>query len=286
MTSAKRNAFVWCGIAYVAAIATALGAGYAVRDMHPLAIIAVADLAGTIAIFVFSRAFNNSSFYDPYWSVAPMAIVAYLSTNAPEPMRAAIVSALVWAWGGRLTANFLAGWPDLRHEDWRYVNIRAKNGRAYWIVSFFGIHLAPTVWVYLGCLSLYPAFTSDRAFGVWDIVAAAITAGAIALEAIADDQLWRFRRTNQTPGAIMQSGLWRYCRHPNYLGEISFWWGLFFCGLAADSSLWWTIVGPLSITALFVFISIPMIDKRHVARRPDYAAHMKTTPALLPFSRN
>ncbi len=281
MNPEKRRAFIWCGIAYAFAIAAAFGAGYFVRDAHPLVTIAVADAVGTIVIFAFSRAFNNSSFYDPYWSVAPMVIAAYLSTSAPNNVRAFVVVALVWAWGGRLTVNFLKGWPNLRHEDWRYINIRAKNGRAYWPVSFLGIHLAPTVWVYLGCLSLYPAFTSSRAFNVWDVAAAVVTIGAIALEAIADDQLWAFRRANPAPGAIMRTGLWKYCRHPNYLGEISFWWGLFFMGLTADASMWWTIIGPLSITALFVFISIPMIDKRHVARRPGYFEHMKTTPALL-----
>lgn len=280
-SSGKATALVWCGIAYAVAIGVAVAAGYTVRDAHPLAVIAIADIAGTLVIFAFSRAFNNSSFYDPYWSVAPMAIVLYLAANAPDRTRAALTVALVGAWGARLTYNFLKGWPHLRHEDWRYVNIRNQNGRAYWLVSLFGIHLAPTAWVYLGCLSLYPALTSVRPFGALDTLAVLLTAGAIALEAIADRQLWQFRRTNATPGAIMKSGLWKYCRHPNYLGEISFWWGLFFIGLAGDSTVWWTVVGPLSITLLFVFISIPMIDRRHVARRPDYAEHMKRVPALI-----
>ncbi len=284
--SSKTIAFCWCGIAYAVAIAAAFAVGYAVHDQfHSLVVVAIADAVGTIVIFVFSRTFNNSSFYDPYWSVAPMVMVAYWSTDAGNTARAMVVTALVWAWGGRLTGNFLAGWPNVRHEDWRYVNLRQQNGRAYWLVSFFGIHFAPTAWVYLGCLAFFPAFTSARDFGVADVFATVFTVGAIALEAIADDQLRRFRRSNPASGAIMKSGLWRKSRHPNYLGEISFWWGLYFFGLTADPSVWWTIAGPLSITLLFAFISIPMIDKRHVARRPEYAEHMRVTSALVPVGR-
>ena len=80
----------------------------------------------------------------------------------------------------------------------------------------------------------------------------------------------------------MMSGLWAWCRHPNYLGEMGFWWGLWLLGIAADAGVWWTVVGPISITLLFVGISIPMIDRRHVARRPGYAEHMRAVPSLLP----
>jgi steroid 5-alpha reductase family enzyme len=284
-TQDKLIGIAWQTLAYALAVGAAVAAGYAARDWHPLAVVAVADAVGTVVIFAFSFAFNNSSFYDPYWSVAPIVMTGYWMTLAENPIRSMLVTALVWSWGGRLTANFLRGWPNVRHEDWRYVNLREQNGRAYWLVSFLGIHFAPTVWVYLGCLAMYPAYTSAREFGANDLVAAAITAAAISLEAISDHQLWMFRLRNRTPGAIMKSGLWRKSRHPNYLGEILFWWGLYAMGLAADPSTWWMVLGPLSITLLFVFISVPMIDKRHLARRPEYSEHMITTAALIPIGR-
>ncbi len=80
----------------------------------------------------------------------------------------------------------------------------------------------------------------------------------------------------------MDRGVWAYCRHPNYLGEILFWWGVFLFGLAADGDSWWRGVGALWMTVMFVTISIPMIDKRSLARRPRYAEHMKRVPALIP----
>ncbi len=117
-----------------------------------------------------------------------------------------------------------------------------------------------------------------------ELVRCAMRSGttAIITETVADEQMLRFTKTRK-PGEIMNRRLWRYSRHPNYFGEISFWWGLYFFGLAANYSYWWTIAGPIAITALFLFISIPMMDKRSLERRPEYAEHMKKTSALVPW---
>src|SRR6185369_17539243 len=97
---------------------------------------------------------------------------------------------------------------------------------------------------------------------------------AIYIEATADAQLRAFRSGGHEPGRLLDVGLWAYCRHPNYLGEISFWWGLFALGVAAEPSAWWWLLpGPLWITAMFVFISVPLIDRRSLERRPGFAEH-------------
>ena len=112
-------------------------------------------MAGTVAIFAFSVGLSNSSMYDPYWSVAPPALFAYWLTVGGPSTRAWIALGLVGIWGVRLTANFLRGWPDLEHEDWRYPELRKKHGRFYWAVSFFGIHFFPTLLTFAGSLALY-----------------------------------------------------------------------------------------------------------------------------------
>jgi steroid 5-alpha reductase family enzyme len=250
-------------------------------------IIAVADVAATIVIFAFSVAFNNSSFYDPYWSIAPMVVAPALALSLPAQsplLRRALCVALVCVWGARLTYNWARGFPGFRHEDFRYVDMRRQTGRGYWLVSLFGLHLVPTVTVYLGMLALLPALvTGVRPVGLLDGAGFVLAALSIALEATADAQLHAFRRQNPTPGRILDQGLWGYCRHPNYLGEIGFWWGLYLFGLGADPAAYaWTAIGPLWITALFVFISVPLLDKRSLARRPGYREHMARVPALLP----
>ena len=184
------RAFTWIGIAYAAAGLVALAAGWAVPAEHPIAVALVADLAATVAVFAFSFAFRNSSFYDPYWSVAPIAIALYWAlrpVGEPETLRQWIVVALVFAWGVRLTANWARGWQGLGHEDWRYIDLQAQHGSRYWLVSFAGIHMAPTLWVFAGCLSLFPALSAGaRPFGLLDAMALLVTGLAIGIEHVAD----------------------------------------------------------------------------------------------------
>ncbi len=150
--------------------------------------------------------------------------------------------------------------------------------------SFSGIHLFPTVMVFFGLLGPYVFSTADGVQS-WLCFGAAVlvTTGAIVIEAVADEQLRVFVSGKPEPGSIMRSGLWAYSRHPNYFGEMSFWWGLWLFGMAADPSAWWTIIGPGSITAMFVFASIPMLDERSVERRPAYAEHMQRVSGLVPL---
>lgn len=285
--ASRSRSFLFVAAAYLAGLVSAwlvvrwLGPG-----ASPLAAVAYADVAATVVVFAFSVVADNTSVYDPYWSLAPIAIAPYLAMRAEAEgapaARRILVSALVIAWGLRLTYNWARGFQSLAHEDWRYVDFRRKTGRLYWPVSLAGLHLFPTVQVYLGCLPLFVALSSSRPLGPLDAVAAAVTAGALAIETVADEQLRSFRARGNA-GEIMAEGLWAYSRHPNYLGEIGFWWGLFLCGLAAAPDAWWTGLGALSITAMFALFSIPMLDKRSCERRPAYADHMKRVSALLPW---
>ena len=124
-------------LAYLVALAVALSVGHTVPLEHPIGVALAADVAATVVIFGFSLAYRNSSFYDPYWSLAPIAIAIYwLSLANIYPVRAFVVLALVTLWGLRLTWNWLRGWQGLGHEDWRYVDLQRSSGRAYWLVSF------------------------------------------------------------------------------------------------------------------------------------------------------
>lgn len=261
-------------IAYAVATAAGIAAGALAPVHHPLATALVADLAATLAIFAFSFAYGNSSFYDAYWSVAPLPISLYwvgVSSGAVGA-RQALVVLLVAVWGARLTWNWARGWRGLDHEDWRYVDLRRTTGRAYWLVSLVGLHGMPTLWVFGGLLPVYAAVcAAGRPLGVLDALAALVTAGAIALEAAADEQLRRYRLASPPPEGFLATRLWAWSRHPNYLGEIGFWWGLWLFGVAAAPGLWWTVAGPLAIALMFRFVSLPMIEMRMRERRPAYA---------------
>ncbi|MGM0578938.1 MAG: DUF1295 domain-containing protein [Myxococcota bacterium] len=287
----RGRSLAWMVVCYVIAgsvgVAAAWGWTRAGGLEHPLAVALVADVAATLVVFGFSVALDNASMYDPYWSVAPIPIVAWWTlapgaSDAP-PVRQALVVGLVTAWGLRLTWNFLSGWSGLRHEDWRYVDLRATTGRWWWPVSLLGVHLMPTALVFAGLIAAWVAVDHGmEPLGWLDAVAAAVTGGAIVVEAAADRQLRRFRSRERAPGEILDEGLWAWSRHPNYLGEVGFWWGLGLFALAAAPGAWWALGGAVSITLLFVVVSIPMIDRRHLARRPHYREHMRRVPGLLP----
>jgi steroid 5-alpha reductase family enzyme len=246
----------------------------------------VADVVATVVIWALSQALRNASLYDPYWSVAPPVIaIAWAAGGDGEATRAAIVCGLVAAWGVRLTLNWATGWRGLGHEDWRYRKLRVDTaGRVpFWLVNLGGIQLMPTLLVFAGLLAVYPAVTSDaHAFGALDVLALVVTLAAIVTEAVADLQLRAFTRDPAHRGAIADRGLWAVSRHPNYLGQIGLWWGLWLFALAADSAWWWTIVGPLAMVVLFVAVSVPMMDARSLERRPGYGDHMAAVPALIP----
>ncbi len=280
----RARGIVLCLAAYLLAALVAIGVLRALAGTHAVLAVAAADVAATVVVFTVSVATGNSSVYDPYWSVAPPLVALAWASRGADRARRTLVILLVTAWAVRLTWNWLRGWQGLGHEDWRYVDLRRKSGRAYWLVSFTGIHLFPTLIVLLGCLSLWPALaTGRRPFGTLDVVAAAVTAAAIAIEATADEQLRRFRHAAPPPGATLATGLWAYSRHTNYFGETLFWWGLFLFALAADPGAWWTVVGPLTVTLMFLFVSIPMIDEHMTTRRPDYAAHKRRVSGLVPW---
>lgn len=290
-STSRARSFAFITLAYVVAIAVAAAVERALGPgSHLLTRVALADLAATITVFAFSVVANNSSVYDPYWSVAPIVIAPWLMTR-PEAAgassaRQGLVVALVILWGLRLTYNWARGFHGLAHEDWRYDDLRKKTGKLYWLVSLTGIHAFPTVLVYLGCLALLPALvTSSRPLGPLDVIAAIVTLGATAIEAIADEQMRTFRARRASPAGIIDEGLWAWSRHPNYFGEVGFWVGLFLFAMAADPTAWWTAIGPVAMLFLFLVISIPMADKRSLARRPEYAEHMKRVSAFVPWFR-
>jgi steroid 5-alpha reductase family enzyme len=281
----KLESLAWVVYAYLVALAAALWVIPLLDGWRPLSIVIAADVVATVVIFFFSMRWNNGSVYDPYWSVVPPLIALFWIGEAEGavPLRQLVVTTLVFVWGIRLTYNWVRGWPGLHHEDWRYVDLYKNQSLPKWATSLFGIHLFPTVIVLLGCLPLIPALASGRStWGLLDSIALLVTGGAILIEAVADEQLRRFNRGKQ-PGEIINEGLWARSRHPNYFGEMSFWWGLFLFGFSANTGYWWTIIGPIAMTVMFQLASIPMLDRRNLERRPGYDAHIRRLNAVIPL---
>lgn len=246
----------------------------------------IADVLATLVIFVFSRIYQNSSFYDAFWSVIPPLLLIYWWAAGPlglDSVRCWLATIVVMYWAVRLTGNWVYGFPGLHHEDWRYPLLRDGAGRWEFVADLFGIHLVPTVQVFLGMLPVYVAVTTPGDGLVWlSWVALIVGLAAVTLELVADTQMHRFVAAKQ-PGAVMDQGLWAWSRHPNYLGEIGFWVSMALFGLAASpSDWWWLFVGVVAMVAMFLGASIPLMEKRSLERRPHYQAVIDTVPKLIP----
>jgi steroid 5-alpha reductase family enzyme len=249
--------------------------------------IAIGDFVGTVIIFLFSLILKNSSMYDPYWSVAPIIILGYLVVVSDASLinpRIILLSIVVIYWGVRLTHNWLKTWPGLNHEDWRYQKLAEDNGIFYWPVSFLGIHLFPTILVFLGCLPMIPIAFSDQPLLWTDILGSLISFVAIEIERRSDNQLREFKQ-NSNGKKVCEIGLWKYSRHPNYFGEISFWGGIFIMALGlnpVENLAYGT--GFLCMVLLFVFISIPMMERRQI-KKEGYTEYRKRVWMLVPWFR-
>ena len=240
----------------------------------------IADAAATVVTFAFSVIFDNASVYDPYWSVQPIVIlVAFAIGKEPTVVRVLLLVAVVF-WGVRLTANWAYTFPSLSHQDWRYTMLKEKTGAFYPLVNFTGIHMVPTLIVYACTLPAAYAFHHNGAWNVGSILFFALSVGAATMQGIADYQMHRFQKHRTS--VFIRDGLWRYSRHPNYLGEILMWWGVALSVISVFPRVWHLGIGALANTVLFLTVSIPMADARQ-SRKPGYEAYKSQTRMLLPI---
>ncbi|MBP5154470.1 MAG: DUF1295 domain-containing protein [Lachnospiraceae bacterium] len=242
----------------------------------------LADIGATVFTYFFSVLFANASVYDPYWSVQPIVIVTGFALAYPMGTAQILLLAAVWIWGLRLTANWALTFYGLEHQDWRYTMLRETTGAFYPVVNFLGIHLFPTLVVYACVLPAVFVFETGAQATFLSGVFFAVSLGAAVLQFVSDRQMLAFRRLKT--GGLIRTGLWKYSRHPNYLGEILMWWGVAGQAVCVLPDSWWMILGASVNTLMFIFISIPMADRRQSAK-PGYEEYAAQTRMLLPFPR-
>lgn len=242
----------------------------------------IADVLATVVTFIFSVIFGNASVYDPYWSVQPPVILIAFAIGRELTALGILLIIAVSFWAVRLTANWAYTFHGLEHQDWRYTMLKEKTGIFYPIINFVGIHMVPTLVVY-GCI--LPAVYAVRKglyANVFSVMAILVSLGALALQGVADVEMHRYRK-NRT-GSFIRVGLWRYSRHPNYLGEILMWWGVASSVVFSAPEAWYLIAGAVANTVLFFAVSIPMADKRQ-SRKEGFDEYKRQTRMLLPIKK-
>ena len=242
----------------------------------------LADVAATIFVFIFSVIFNNASVYDPYWSVQPIVIIAWFSIYHNVSSAALLLLVSIVYWGIRLTGNWAYTFGGLNHQDWRYTKIKNENGRLYPLLNFVGIHMMPTIIVFICTLPAAVVVREELEANIGSIIGTVICVGAATLQLFADVQMQKYRKSGQH--GLIRVGLWKNSRHPNYLGEILMWWGVAIQAVSVMPRYWWLIAGAVANTIMFLTVSIPMADKRQ-SEKPGYAEYKAETRSLLPIPK-
>ncbi len=283
MKQSRKRSFLFTIIVYALALAVGLFVYGRMRGGVLFRVFA-ADIAATVFLFLVSLPLENASVYDPYWSVAPIVILP-LAMRAFGVWNAGTIALLccVTYWGVRLTANWAYTFQGYDHQDWRYTMLREKSGALYPLVSLFGIMLFPTLVVYL-CLLPALHYIQFGGINLVTLLGFALCLCAATLQLVADVQLHRFQWQAKNRRQIIRRGVWRHARHPNYLGEILMWWGVFVVLLSVRPSLWLLGIGALTNTLMFLLISIPMAESRMAGYKEGFDRYVQETNRLLPIA--
>lgn len=278
----NRSASFVC-VAFVYILATAVGiAVYFATNLDWWLSLLISDVAATSVTFLFSVVFKNASVYDPYWSVQPPVILVAFAIGKELTALGVMLIVAVSFWAIRLTANWAYTFADLTHQDWRYTMLKEKTGVFYPIINFVGIHMVPTLVVYGCILPAVYAVREGLGINMASALLLCVSVGAATMQGIADIQMHKYRKNRN--GSFIRIGLWKYSRHPNYLGEILMWWGVGLSVVCAAPDAWYLAAGALANTVLFLAVSIPMADKRQ-SRKDGFAEYKKQTRMLLPIKK-
>jgi steroid 5-alpha reductase family enzyme len=248
-------------------------------SLYLLGLVSTLGLATlTWAISVLKR---DVSIVDGVWALMLFAAAIVYATGAePYTPRTTLILTLVALWALRLSGHIIhRNWGE--PEDRRYQDIRRKYEPNFALKSLGLIFWFQAVLAWVISMPLWPALTVPVDWGTFDVLAVTLWTVGMTFEGIGDWQLSRFKADPENRGKVMDRGLWRYTRHPNYFGECLIWWGFFLFALPAGA--WWTVVGPLLLTYMLLkFSGVTLMEQTIVERRPTYRAYIARTNAFIP----
>ena len=234
-----------------------------------------------LSLWVVSVIIRDASIVDIFWGPG-FVLVAWITflVGTDEPgRRITLVVLLVTVWGLRL-GGYLA-WRNVgKGEDFRYRSMRRRHGDRFWLVSLGTVFGLQGVLMFVVSLPVQAATTSAP-LGLLDALGVAAWLSGFFFETVGDAQLARFKADPANEGQVMDEGLWRYTRHPNYFGDFCVWWGIWL--IAASGGAWWTVIGPLVMSALLMrYSGAGLLEKTISGRRPGYEDYVRRTNAFFP----
>jgi len=250
-------------------------------DSSALGLALLAVLTVSVIAWLVSVVRHDVSIVDSLWSLMILlCLLAYVLLADSTGPRTMILVGLLGAWAIRLSAYITIrnhGEP----EDRRYRAIRENNQPFFEWKSLYIVFLFQGFLAWVICLPIVAAVSGQTPPGPLDYAGIALYLCGMFFEVVGDYQLSRFRRSEHTANDVLDSGLWRYTRHPNYFGEAVIWWGFYLIALSAGA--WWTVFAPLLMTFLLLRVSgVAMLEKDIAGRRPAYREYIRRTNAFFP----
>jgi steroid 5-alpha reductase family enzyme len=241
-------------------------------------------MMGTLGLvgWLYSLARQNVTIVDSMWSLffllAVLTPASQLGWMVNE--RGALIAVLVTLWSTRL-AVFLTKRNFGHTEDLRYQKIRSNN-EPFWIKSLYIVFGLQVILAWLISLPLHGATLSTRPLTLLDGIGTLLWTIGFFWEVVGDRQLAKFKANPGNRGKVMNQGLWRYSRHPNYFGECALWWGYYLIALSGGA--WWSLPAPILMTLLLLKVSgVALLESTIVERRPSYAEYIRRTNAFIPW---
>jgi steroid 5-alpha reductase family enzyme len=243
---------------------------------------AVVAFGSFFVLWLISVVMKDASIVDPFWGAAFVLVSWVAFGQADDPgTRQTIVPVLVTIWGLRLSAFLTV--RNLGHgEDYRYQAMRRRWGRWFPFISLGTVFMLQATLMWIVSLPTQVTMTASDGLGWLAVIGIALWFVGLAFETLGDWQLARFKRDPSNVRKVMDRGLWRYTRHPNYFGDFCVWWGIFFVALTGVSMAW-TVIGPILMSTLLVRVSgVALLEKTISKRRPGYEEYIRTTSAFFP----
>ena len=242
-----------------------------------------AMLALGFITWIVSLVKRDVSIVDSIWSLMILvSAFVYFWHNNAVGFRETLIFSLVLIWALRLSVHLT--WRNWgQPEDNRYQKIREKYSPRFALKSLGIIFGFQALLAWLVSLPLLVVLSTTHELSLLDAIAILLWLVGMGFESVADFQLHRFKSDNNNTGKVLDSGLWRYSRHPNYFGEFLIWWGIFLITLSNPNS-WWAIFSPIIVTAVLLKMTgIPLTEKGLVENRPGYSEYIKRTSAFVPW---
>ena len=246
----------------------------------------ICSLVGLLITYLSGLLIKNSNMFNLYFPInTSLSVSLYATTVTELNTQSFIMLAVIGCWSLRMIINYFMNHKDTK-EDYRYSNLRTH--KLWSLINLLFVHIIPSVIFFLVIMPTfnYLELSTLHNWNLSTFIGICIAIFGLMYEMMADLQKYKFKNVSKNPLDVCTFGLWATSRHPNYFGEILFWWGTFLTMTSLSNKFLVTAMGPLLLTMMICFVSIPQVEKKQVMEKADYPDYIELVSMIIPLKRN